>query len=318
MNYQCQDSGAREEQGTGAVRDTRRGKGRYDLISPFALRRVAQVLERGAMKYGKKLTFKEAIEVCVCEHPIAIQSVNTMPADSVDRVTKKTSETATANMPNDNAKIADVGLETTRHVKPQAIGNIRSEFDNVSLKSATNEHWPKEDSQSRTQRRFLNTKVEYVPSAEEKATGIGSIATMTTTPDLPEGSYAEAATKPSDSLEMIQSFLSGHDPTCPLHRSKLLSDGVTIQIPGDRNWEQGILASRCLDSAIRHLYQYLEGQRDEDHLGHAVFNIFAIMHFEETRPEMIDLPGYEDAQSPAHKIQVSDLRDYIAEEGYAR
>ena len=30
------------------------------------------------------------------------------------------------------------------------------------------------------------------------------------------------------------------------------------------------------------------GMRDEDHLAAAVWNIFAIMHFEEVKPEMID------------------------------
>ena len=50
---------------------------------------------------------------------------------------------------------------------------------------------------------------------------------------------------------------------------------------GDRNWEKGIPLSRCMESAIRHIYQYLEGMRDEDHLGQAAWNLFAAMHVEE-------------------------------------
>lgn len=57
----------------------------------------------------------------------------------------------------------------------------------------------------------------------------------------------------------------------------------------DRNWEQGIPASRCFSSAVRHLFQWLAGQRDEDHLAAAAWNIFAIIHFEEVKPEMIDV-----------------------------
>ena len=57
----------------------------------------------------------------------------------------------------------------------------------------------------------------------------------------------------------------------------------------DRNWEKGIPASRCLDSALRHLNQYMAGWKDEDHLAQCAFNVFAIMHFEEVLPEMIDL-----------------------------
>lgn len=47
------DSGKRQEFNTGAVRDIQEGKGRYDLISPIALRRLARHYENGAKKYGE-------------------------------------------------------------------------------------------------------------------------------------------------------------------------------------------------------------------------------------------------------------------------
>lgn len=61
----------------------------------------------------------------------------------------------------------------------------------------------------------------------------------------------------------------------------------------DRNWEKGIPMSRCFSSAVRHLFQWVTGQKDEDHLAAAAWNIFAIMHFEEVKPEMLDIdfPG---------------------------
>lgn len=49
--WQTKDSGVREVMDTGSQRDTREGKGRYDLMSPFALQRLADVYERGAGKY---------------------------------------------------------------------------------------------------------------------------------------------------------------------------------------------------------------------------------------------------------------------------
>ena len=60
----------------------------------------------------------------------------------------------------------------------------------------------------------------------------------------------------------------------------------------DRNWEKGIPISRCLDSAKRHINQYIMGMRDEDHLAQAAWNLFAVMHFEEVLPEMLDIPNY--------------------------
>jgi hypothetical protein len=50
---------------------------------------------------------------------------------------------------------------------------------------------------------------------------------------------------------------------------------------GDRNWEKGQPISRYLDSAIRHIYKFLEGHRDEDHLAAAMWNIGGAIHTEE-------------------------------------
>lgn len=52
-----------------------------------------------------------------------------------------------------------------------------------------------------------------------------------------------------------------------------------------RNWEKGISADRCLDSALRHLFQYLAGDRTEDHAAAVMFNISALIHYEETGRE---------------------------------
>lgn len=55
MNYdKVNDSGVREEFETGSRRDTREGKGRYDLITPIGLARLARHYENGAKKYGDR------------------------------------------------------------------------------------------------------------------------------------------------------------------------------------------------------------------------------------------------------------------------
>lgn len=54
MGYQIRDSGQRQEFSTGSRRDLADGKGRYDLISPVALRRLALHYEKGAKKYGDR------------------------------------------------------------------------------------------------------------------------------------------------------------------------------------------------------------------------------------------------------------------------
>lgn len=48
------DSGERRQFDTGSVRDTRKGKGRFDLIPPEFLQALAELYEAGADKYGDR------------------------------------------------------------------------------------------------------------------------------------------------------------------------------------------------------------------------------------------------------------------------
>jgi hypothetical protein len=62
-----------------------------------------------------------------------------------------------------------------------------------------------------------------------------------------------------------------------------------------RNWEKGMPFSRFADSAQRHLTQFKMGMTDEDHLAQAIFNLMAIIHFEDTgRTDLDDMPHYEE------------------------
>jgi len=54
-NYDSvKDSGERRSFPTGSVRDVRAGKGRFDLIPPASLLRLAKHYENGAVKYGDR------------------------------------------------------------------------------------------------------------------------------------------------------------------------------------------------------------------------------------------------------------------------
>ena len=54
MRFVLKDSGKRKIFKSDAVRDLQDGKGRYDLISPLALRRLAIIYEKGAKKYSPR------------------------------------------------------------------------------------------------------------------------------------------------------------------------------------------------------------------------------------------------------------------------
>lgn len=54
----------------------------------------------------------------------------------------------------------------------------------------------------------------------------------------------------------------------------------------DFNWEKGMPANDMLNHAIRHIYLFLAGDRSEDHLGHAAWNIMGAIHSLEVWPEL--------------------------------
>lgn len=55
---------------------------------------------------------------------------------------------------------------------------------------------------------------------------------------------------------------------------------------GDFNWERGMPANDLLNHALRHLYLFLGGDRSEDHLGHAAWNVMGAIHSLEVWPEL--------------------------------
>lgn len=60
---------------------------------------------------------------------------------------------------------------------------------------------------------------------------------------------------------------------------------------GERDWEKGMPIHCCIDSAIRHLYRYIDGDMSEDHLCAAGTNILMAMWYEDKKPEMQDIPS---------------------------
>lgn len=57
----------------------------------------------------------------------------------------------------------------------------------------------------------------------------------------------------------------------------------------DHNWRKGMPFSSTINHALAHINLYMAGDREEDHLAHAAWNLFALMHFEQTTPEQNDL-----------------------------
>lgn len=81
-----------------------------------------------------------------------------------------------------------------------------------------------------------------------------------------------------------------------LRVSHHMEDALTRSGYPERNWEEGMPMHYMLDSAIRHLFKYMDGQIDEDHLAAAVTNLLMAMWTEEKHPDLQDIPARKEAQ----------------------
>lgn len=79
-------------------------------------------------------------------------------------------------------------------------------------------------------------------------------------------------------------------PTEGLHRlADLYARGAAKY--DENNWKKGQPYSRVYASLFRHLMQWREGDRSEDHMAAVAWNAMAIMFYEEKMPELDDLFG---------------------------
>lgn len=55
---------------------------------------------------------------------------------------------------------------------------------------------------------------------------------------------------------------------------------------GAFNWENGMPVTDLLNHAIAHIFKFLGGDRSEDHLGHAAWNLLGAVHSMELWPHL--------------------------------
>jgi cell division protein YceG involved in septum cleavage len=79
-------------------------------------------------------------------------------------------------------------------------------------------------------------------------------------------------------------------PWTAIHElAKHCQDGAKAH--GERNIDKGIPLHDLMDSAIRHISQYMQGQTNENHLRSAFWNIAWAVEFEVTKPDLQDIPA---------------------------
>lgn len=129
---------------------------------------------------------------------------------------------------------------------------------------------------------------------------------MNNTPTVKDSGVRESF--PTGSVRDTRAGKGRYDllPTRALRRvARHFEAGATKY--GDRNWEGGMPICRYMDSGLRHAFNYLEGQRDEDHLAAAAWNILAALETEERVKAGILPASLDDAPKLADKPDVEAL-----------
>jgi len=78
----------------------------------------------------------------------------------------------------------------------------------------------------------------------------------------------------------------------------------------ERNWEKGMPASRFFDSAVRHVFEFLDGLEDENHLISAIWNLCCLyetlwrIQIEKLPTELNDLPHKNTVPNPYEAKEV--------------
>lgn len=60
---------------------------------------------------------------------------------------------------------------------------------------------------------------------------------------------------------------------------------------GIENWSKGIPASNLINHALEHIFKALSGDRGQNHIAHAIWNLGKLIWMAKNKPAMIDIPA---------------------------
>jgi len=283
MGYEeVKDGGKRHTFTGGGQREPSTGKGRYDLLPPEGILRLAKHYENGARKYTKTVVWsiQECLEWLLSLAPNVEKIEICTPEGCAVVVMRDGSTPTTHSTPNDNVSAVDAG---GRQIQSEA-QSIRRSVEKIPLAGRAIDSplaspgFEPQDFQSQPSASSTSCKAVSAPSVDVVSMRSKQfILTMTTQLDGSEASFAVGATTVLECLGMALRELRERLLISPFHQvafSKADELGkVTVKIAGERNWEKGLLLSRFLDSTLRHLFQFMAGERSEDHLAAAAWNI---------------------------------------------
>lgn len=252
-----------------------------------ALMRLARHYENGAAKYSLNKDFTNIEEVLKWLKS-SVKIVKNLSLDmlviDVEAVMKNGLEQTIQTLLKDKELIAENGKNCTQ-IPNITIVNLEKKILNYEQEIKQQNKLPlceNEDLRQKLIANFGKIKITNVLFVEENLMKLQlPILIMTTEQDWQEDFYVAVATTGWDSLKIMLNYCQKqlniwNNP--PLQLS-LKNNQIHLYQTGDRNWEKGLSSARCFDSGIRHMVRYIDGDRSEDHLAAAIWNLVGIKHY---------------------------------------
>ena len=95
--------------------------------------------------------------------------------------------------------------------------------------------------------------------------------------------FSSGATRSADADDVAYDLVS---PWAFERLAKIYAEGAKVH--GPRNWEKGQPISVVANHLLRHWILWQQEDRTEDHLAKVAWGLFAMMHFEKTRPDLFE------------------------------
>lgn len=121
--------------------------------------------------------------------------------------------------------------------------------------------------------------------------------------------YATGAVRSADRETVRYDLIS---PIGLRRVAEALHEGSTVKGYGDYNWEKGMPVADLLNHAIAHIYAFLAGDRSEDHLGHATWNLMGACHSEELWPHLNGNLRHGKCLPPGQAVNAELVKSYMA------
>jgi len=266
---ELKDSGKREKMKSGSQRDSREGKGRFDLMPPRAELAVAKIMEAGAIKYGDEIVEWK-------EHP----TLNGIEVSNMGEVRRSRDKKVYAQWISIHGyKLVSLSNQKRKHYSVHRL--VAHTFIGESGLHVNHKDFNRQN--NRTDNLELITQKENnAYSAEHGRVRGNQHSKYTKLTFKTAGEIRRRIMAGEKQKDLAKEYGVSPQTICGINKNRIwIKDLSILKDNSSRNWEKGQSLGRYLDSTLRHLNHWRQGKKDEPHLAQACWNLMCLIETSE-------------------------------------